>query len=256
MRKKIKHLMTVLFAAALVISPKFVYADSFQDGIKAYQARNYNYAMYYFENAYSQHPDNDSIKYYLAITYVHNNKFAEAKALYKDILRTSSSQEVISLARTGLKLLGETNYGSNSSNSASSSFSVNKAILNVDTVGDIIIVNDVMLNDSSKVKFIFDTGASYTTISSEIASRLGISTDNADKIKIMTGSGYIDAPKVTIKKISVNGLTAYNVPALVADLPIHNTGMAGDIAGLLGLSYLNNYKFTVDKKNNRITLEK
>ncbi len=248
---KIKnYIILVPSAAMLVLLSNFACADNFQDGIKAYQSGNYSYAEIYFKNAYRQNPNDDNIKYYLAISYVQNKKISEAKSLYKSIISTSSDQDVLTLAKAGLKLLGESYIAS------SSPQQVTKAILSVNSVGNILIVDNVNLNDALKVKYIFDTGASYTTISSALAYKLGISTDNAPKIKIMTGSGYIESPKVTIKKIEINGLIAYNVEALVADLPMHTANTAGDIAGLLGLSFLKDFKFTVDKKHSQIVLEK
>lgn len=245
MRSKI---LIILIAVFLIFCPQKTFADSFQNGVSAYQAGNYSYAESYFRSALQQNPSNDVIKYYLAITLVQNRKINEAKSLYKDIISTSSSQNVVSLAQQGLKLLGDNSSGSYSK--------VTKAVLNVSTTGNVIVVNNVNLNDRTKAKFIFDTGASLTTISSDFANKLGISTANAPKIQIMTGSGYIDAPKIKIKKIEINGLCAYNVDALVADLPMHTSGMAGDVAGLLGLSFINNFKVTVDRAHNQVILEK
>jgi clan AA aspartic protease (TIGR02281 family) len=248
MPKKNKAIIVILCTVLVVLSSQIAFADSFQDGVKAYNSGNYSYAENCFKNALQADQYNDVIKYYLAITLVRNKKIADAKFLYKNILETSSNQDVINLSRTGLKLLGEKSVSSNSK--------VTKAILNVNTMGNVLIVDNVNLNDAAKVKFIFDTGASYTTISSELARRLKIPTENAPKIKIMTGSDYIYAPKIKLKKIEINGLTAYNVEALVADLPMHNSGSADNIAGLLGLSFMKDFKITVDRPHNQIIIEK
>ena len=245
-----KIIISIFILCLLILSPKPAFADSFQDGVKAYSSGNYKYAESCFRNAFQVSPNNDVIKYYLAITLVQNKKNADAKILYRNIIATSSNQDVLRLSQTGLKLLGE------SSGSSNSYSKVTKVILNVNTMGNVIILNNVNLNDSAKVKFIFDTGASYTTISTELANRLRISTSNAPRLKIMTGSGYIEAPKITLKKIEINGLTAYNVEALVADLPMHTSGAAGDLAGLLGLSFMKDFKVTVDRSHNQVILEK
>jgi len=247
---KIKLILFIFILFLSMLLPEIVFAGSFEDGVNAYNSGNYQYAENCLRKAFQANPNNDVIKYYFAITLVRNNKNSDAKILYKNIIETSSNHEVIKLSRTGLKLLGET------AGSPGTSPKITKAILNVNTMGNVIIINNVNINDSAKAKFIFDTGASYTTISNALARSLGISTANAPKIKIMTGSGYIDAPKIMIKKIEINGLAAYNVETLVADLPMHTSGTAGDLAGLLGLSFMKDFKVTVDKSNNQIILEK
>ncbi|OGH99493.1 MAG: hypothetical protein A2039_01960 [Candidatus Melainabacteria bacterium GWA2_34_9] len=244
---KIKIILFIFILFLLILLPETAFADNFQDGVKAYESRNYKHAENYFTKAFQANPDNDIIKYYLAITFVQNKNTANAKLLYRNIIETSSNPEVINLSKKGLKLLGD---------SSGSYSKVTKAILNVNTMGNVLIIDDVKVNDAAKVKFIFDTGASYTTISTELANRLKISTANAPKMKIMTGSGYLDAPKITLKKIEINGLTAYNVETLVADLPMHTSGTAGDLAGLLGLSFMKDFKVTVDRPKNQIILEK
>jgi len=247
---KIKLILFIIILFLLMLKPETVFAGSFEDGVKAYNSGNYQYAENCFRNAFQSNQENDFIKYYFAITLVRNNKNNDAKILYKNIIETSSNSEVINLSKTGLKLLGAT------VNSSGTSPRVTKAILNVNTMGNIIILNNVNINDTAKVKFIFDTGASYTTISTGLAGKLGISTANAPKVKIMTGSGYIEAPKIIIKKIEINGLAAYNVETLITDLPMHISGTAGDLAGLLGLSFMKDFKVTVDRPNNQVILEK
>lgn len=245
--QKFKIIIFIYILFLLILTPETAFADNFQDGVKAYNSGNYKEAEGYLLKAFKSNQNNDVIKYYLAITFVRTKKIAEAKILYKNIIETSSNQETINLSKKGLTLIGD---------SSSSNSKVTKAILNVNTMGNVIIVDNVNINDAAKVKFIFDTGASYTTISTELANRLGISTANAPKMKIMTGSGYIDAPKIMLKKIEINGLTAYNVDALVADLPMHTAGTAGNLAGLLGLSFMKDFKVTVDRPHNQIILEK
>ena len=242
---KITLLIFILFL--LILLPKEAFAGNFQDGVRAYNSGSYKNAEIYLKKAFLADPNNVVIKYYLAITLVQNKNNNGARILYKNIIETSSNHEVVNLSRAGLKLLGD---------STGSYSKVTKAVLNVNTMGNILIVNNVNLNDSLKVKFVFDTGASFVTISTQVANSLGISTANAPKVKIMTGSGYIEAPKVIINKIEVNGLAAYNVEALVADLPMHTSGTAGEMAGLLGLSFINDFIATVDRQNNQIILEK
>jgi len=247
----IKNLFLIIVFSLLAIFPLKAFADNFQSGVSAYNSGNYNDAESLFAKALKADPDNDVIKYYLAISLVRNRKLSQARVFYTDIIETSLDENVINYARQGLSLIE-----SSPSKVYKNSGKIKKTTVNINTVGNIILVDDIYINDSVKVKFIFDTGASYTTISSKLADRLGISTSNAKKLKIMTGSGYIYAPKIIIKKIDINGLCAYNVEALVADLPVHVSGTGADLAGLLGISFIKDFKVTVDKAHGQIVLEK
>lgn len=242
---KIGHIL-ILCVFIFLLSSEKVFAGSFEDGVNAYQTGNYYYAENYFKKALREEPNDEIIKYYLAISLARNKKNNEAKVLYREIVAGSSDQQVVNLAREGLNLLGEkTSYSG-----------VSRAVLNVNASGGLLLINNVNINNKVKVQFIFDTGATYTMISSKIAKQLGISTTNVPKLKIMTGSGYINAPKIILNKIEVNGLAVYNVEALVADLPLHNSGQAGNLAGLLGLSFMKDFRVTVDRPRNKIILER
>ncbi len=248
---KIKILLLSLIFSLLITYPSL--ADTFENGVNAYNSRNYKTAEKLFRRSINQNTNKDVAKYYLAITLVKTNKYDEAKYLYKSIISTSSNRELVSLSIKGLNLLGE-KY-SNSYSSLTSA-PVTKAILNVNTFGSVLIIDNVILNNQEKVSYIFDTGATYTTISKQLARKLKISTHNAQTMKIMTGSGYINATKVILDTIEVNGLEAHNIEVLIADLPIHSSKESGNIAGLLGLSFINNFKTTIDRANNKIILEK
>ena len=239
--------LALVCAFAFLLCSVEAFADSFDDGIAAYKASNYTFAETCFRKALKAQPNDDMIKYYLAISLVQNKKNNEAKGLYRDIIASSQSDHLVNYAKQGLSMLKGEGRGA---------YGVSKAILNVNTSGSLLLVNNVNVNDRAKVQFIFDTGATFTTISSKLAKTLGISTANAQKVKIMTGSGYINAPKITLDKVEVNGLIVYNVEALVADLPLHASGKAGDLAGLLGLSFMKDFKVTVDRPNHQIILER
>lgn len=220
-----------------------------QEGISLYKLGNYYKAEKVFRENIAQDPNNFTAQYMLAVTLVNLKQYNEAKMVYKNIIKYSPSQKLVSLSKTGLLNIGE-RYEADARND------VSRAILNVNIAGGVIIINDVILNNNYKAKFIFDTGATYTTISKDVATRLKIDTQNAKKIKIMTGSGYINTPLITIPKVEVKGLVVRNVEAIVADLPVHKSGDSHGLAGLLGLSFLEKFKVTVDRAKNQVTLEK
>jgi clan AA aspartic protease (TIGR02281 family) len=100
---------------------------------------------------------------------------------------------------------------------------------------------DATLNEAARGVFIVDTGATYTSISREMAEKLQLDLVNAPKVYITTANGRIEVPKVRIHKLNVNGLEATDVEATVLD--IHR---GASFSGLLGLSFLRKFKLTID----------
>jgi len=88
--------------------------------------------------------------------------------------------------------------------------------------------------------FVLDTGATYTVIDDGLVKFLELKPSKKS-IELTTASGTEQAGLVTIPKISVAGLTQEDSLAIVTQLPDD----AG-ITGLLGLSFLKQYRFTVD----------
>lgn len=239
----------LIIAAIFLITSFSVQAKTLQDGVSLYKSGNYNMAEAVFRELIAATPYDYTAQYMLAITLVNLQKQNEAKQLYKNVIEKSNNESLASLCRTGLNNLGvQTQTASYSG--------INKAILNVNIAGGVIVVNDVTLNNNLKTKFVLDTGATFTTISKQTASKLKISTNGVKTLKIMTGSGYISAPLVKIPVVEVKGLTVYNVDAIVTDLPVHTSGDAQGLSGLLGLSFLEKFKITVDRANNIVILEK
>ena len=103
---------------------------------------------------------------------------------------------------------------------------------------------------SQNVYFVLDTGASFTILPWRLAQELGLKIDPQKTAKIITASSIETTLMTTVPKMSVLGKTARNVACLVHDLPPQTT-----VDGLLGLSFLKNFKLTVDFKKGVLSLE-
>lgn len=95
--------------------------------------------------------------------------------------------------------------------------------------------------------FIIDTGATYTSISQEMAGQLGIDLRHCEKILITTANGRIEVPRITIQNLSVNGLEVRNVEATV--IPVRR---GASFSGLLGLSFIRQFVVTIDPYTNQL----
>ncbi len=96
--------------------------------------------------------------------------------------------------------------------------------------------------DGAPARFILDTGASVTVVSDALIApnyqRLG-------KITLSTANGTLEAFKVAVKTLLVGGISKNSFPVVV--LPA--TKLPADVDGLLGLDWLANFDFVIDKKN-------
>jgi len=113
--------------------------------------------------------------------------------------------------------------------------------------GEIWMTN-VLLNGRIERNLIVDSGASFILINPQIARELDITADeNTPLIPMATVSGYILVPLVTLKSVRVGKAEAQDVEAVVYALP-----SGGD--GLLGNSFLNRYRVTLDAVQGKMTL--
>ena len=83
-----------------------------------------------------------------------------------------------------------------------------------------------------------------------MARQLGLDLEHSEKIAITTANGELDVPKVRLKTVAVNGIEAANVEATVMDF-----GEGNSFAGLLGLSFIQHFKLTLDPKNGQMIFE-
>ncbi len=101
-------------------------------------------------------------------------------------------------------------------------------------------------------RFIFDTGASYVTISESFSLLLGIDLSTARTILVQTAGGIRTAKLAVVDEIELQGLQAKHV-----EIAIMKDGLIGDKQdGLLGLSFISRFNYTIDNNKHIITIEK
>jgi aspartyl protease family protein len=81
------------------------------------------------------------------------------------------------------------------------------------------------------VKFLVDTGASNIAISTDLAKRIGIVTENTPKGLAGTAGGFTGVSRVTLRNVAVGDITLHNVEAGVLTGSFPQTP-------LLGMSFL------------------
>jgi clan AA aspartic protease (TIGR02281 family) len=129
--------------------------------------------------------------------------------------------------------------------------SLTKASVPFEKQGQVVIV-EATLNNKTAAKFIVDTGASYTMISSATAKELSIDAgENNQTVPFQTANGLIQAPLINLQSVTVGGMEINNLTAA-----IHDVVPDGKVSGLLGLNFLSNFRMDIDTEKGLLHLEK
>ncbi|HOO41490.1 MAG TPA: retroviral-like aspartic protease family protein [Syntrophales bacterium] len=125
-------------------------------------------------------------------------------------------------------------------------------IIPFESIGQGMLV-DVMINNYIPAKMLVDTGASAIKINAALLKRLNQDLpDDRRKGKVITAAGMANAEELFIEKIDVGGAVKENVRAFF----MHEAYDNAYFDGLLGMSFLSDFKMTVDYKNNQIHLKR
>lgn len=115
---------------------------------------------------------------------------------------------------------------------------------------------DVVLNKKVNVTLVLDTGASCLLLTNSVAKKLGVDI-NDKKLQnvelIMADGRKVNGKLVMLESVAAQGVEAQGVAAAV--LP-EDAGMENFNDGLLGMSFLKNFNFKIDHRNNKLILEK
>lgn len=106
---------------------------------------------------------------------------------------------------------------------------------------------NALLNDEVKVEFLFDTGASSVSLSSDAAKALGVDIDSLTyNVPLSTANGISWGARAMIDKIQVGPIIVYNVPATISQEGSLSTS-------LLGMTFLNKLE-RFEIQDNQLTL--
>ena len=126
-----------------------------------------------------------------------------------------------------------------------------KASIPIEKHGQIVVIQAI-LNNKRSAKFVVDTGATYTMISSAVAKDLDIDlTQNQRTMPFQTANGLIQAPLTNLDSITVGGMEVKNLTAAV-----HDAVPDPQVAGLLGLNFLSNFRMDIDTQKGLLHVEK
>jgi clan AA aspartic protease (TIGR02281 family) len=108
---------------------------------------------------------------------------------------------------------------------------------------------DTVLNGRVKARLMLDTGASLITLTEEIGSKLGISPySGSAELPFNTAGGEDWMPLVALELVAVGSAETRLVEASI-------NSHIKEIDGLLGMSFLGDFRFEIDRTNKRLTLK-
>ena len=118
------------------------------------------------------------------------------------------------------------------------------AVSDPDSTSVVVPVELVGPGGTASRRYLFDTGASYTTITSEAAAKIGLTVPaNAPVVPVDTAAGRRDAAMVHLPAIRVSGVELKHVAVTICDACDHERSK-----GLLGLNVIRRFDATLDAR--------
>jgi clan AA aspartic protease (TIGR02281 family) len=244
-------------ASTLSVTPVSVYAQ----GVQAYRIGDYNQATRLFRSVLATDAGNVNAHYYLGLSLDFLRMGSEAAREYQYVIAHGREDKIVGYARQRLSALQPAAPMSSvalvaTGNQVSPAVyrgSVTKIAVPLKNSRNALMVDATLHNHNAQVggTFIIDTGATYTSISQELAEKLGIDLSHCETVRITTANGRIDVPKVTIETLNVNGLEAHQVEATV--IPVRQ---GSSFSGLIGLSFIRQFVLTIDPQGGQLIFQK
>jgi clan AA aspartic protease (TIGR02281 family) len=211
------------------------HAGPFEEGVDFFQGGHYRWALEKFIEAAHRAPRDPERMWYLAESYRLLGDNAAAAQGYRGILQAAPQSPQAMAARRALEALGEPSL---------TTFEVP-----FEKRGPSVLVPG-RVNGQPIGYFILDTGATFTSVSRSVADRLGI-VSGGGTVRLATASGAIQAPLALLDEVDIGGAVAHHVPAVIHDLP----GVPSAVVGLLGLSFLERFRVSLNLTSGVLTLE-
>lgn len=116
--------------------------------------------------------------------------------------------------------------------------------------GNVLVV-EASINQRSTGRFLVDTGASYCVIGKDLATNVGLEgRKDGRKIQLATASGMIEGIVGSARRIDVGDAVARDVEVVV----VEKSPFPG-LDGILGLSLLRSFKYSIDSANGVLHLD-
>jgi clan AA aspartic protease (TIGR02281 family) len=105
-------------------------------------------------------------------------------------------------------------------------------------------------NDAVSGPMLVDTGSSYCVLTRATARRLGLRARASMAVPVATANGEVAAGLVTLESVKIESARLGTVDAVIMD------AVEPPLIGIIGLSFLRNFRYSVDHAAGRFRLER
>ena len=240
-----RHARTLVIVLALVAAPQVAFArtpaELNQAGKAAYDRGDFAAAEQLFGGAVAALPGEPLFHYHRGVALIRLGRFAEARASYERALRLKPPAPLAATLNTALGAL-------TGPRAAIAPASTEAVAIPLESANGVWWA-EVTLNGARRVRLLVDTGATWCTISPDLAEALGIPVpDNAPVIELITGNGRTEGRLVSLDSIRIGEVEAVDVPTVVKSLE-------PGFEGVLGNTFLARYAVTLDAQQKVLYLK-
>jgi len=125
-----------------------------------------------------------------------------------------------------------------------------------------LIIVETMVNGKGPFNFVVDTGASHTVITNQTAQRLGIPNarvgccGSAPGRTAQGAGGAVAAQTTTLESIKVGDVEEEDIEVAIIDLTNISTVVGQTLDGIIGKTFMQDYKVIIDYPKQEILFEK
>lgn len=118
-------------------------------------------------------------------------------------------------------------------------------------VRDSLVVIPVILNGHGEYRFLLDTGATHSILSSRVADRLNIPAGRSEFL--ITAAGNVPVTIRTMETVQIGGVRIMQMQIAVADFELLRTLQ---VDGIIGADYLRRFKVSIDYEHRELSIRR
>ncbi len=199
-------------------------------------------AAYAFRKSLSLDPQNQAIHFDLGMTFLNLEEKSDALKEY-ELLKKRDKE----LANRLLERINSHSFPP----VYRSAHVIESPVTHVKILGNAVLVPVTLSRDGNEVQatLLLDTGASITSIHSDVAARLRIDGAQTQKtMGLVAGGGVLEARRTKLSYVSVGPYTKSGLDVAIME----HKGPAVPYEGLLGMNFLRGLRYVIDFQNQTI----
>jgi len=119
-----------------------------------------------------------------------------------------------------------------------------------------IIMVKIHVNGKGPFDFAVDTGAAVTVLSEQTAQKLGVLRNPSTHKEGHCCGGSVDLSMTTVELVQVGSVEVSNLPVALMDLSTISKCVETPLAGIIGYSFMKDYRVIIDYPKKQISFEK